>query len=143
MLAEPEQSGVPARREQHAVHETPNQIPNNARNHTTQNPAGGIDLSILPPFWGIAGSIAMHQTLCNEKLAGGNLLCDDAFFQPHSHRVASIFPDRFQDVRLYRQLVPAVAESHERAAERNSIDLAANLHQAARPEELHRIPQIT
>jgi hypothetical protein len=73
------------------------------------------------------------DSICGRKLAGNTL------FQQHRHAVADPFPDLLANLFRHRQLVPAIAQGHERALKRNAVHLAANLYQPARTEELRRL----
>src|SRR5689334_23181815 len=48
-------------------------------------------------------------------------LAVEALFEPDRHRVADVFTEKLAHVGLDRQLVTAVAERHERAAERKAV----------------------
>ena len=69
---------------------------------------------------------------------GSRLGPADPFQQADGHGVAHLLADGLADVRLDRELVGAVAEGHERAAERVAVDGPAHLDQAAGAEERHR-----
>src|SRR5688572_19996237 len=56
-----------------------------------------------------------------------------------SHAVTRLLADRLADAGLDRQLVGSVAERHEGAGERVTIDGPLHLHQPPRPEERHRL----
>src|SRR6476660_6352153 len=62
----------------------------------------------------------------------------DALGEMDSDAVAGGLADGLAQRSAHRQLVPAVAEGHERALEGLVVDGAAPLHQATRAEELRR-----
>jgi hypothetical protein len=57
--------------------------------------------------------------------------CFEALIELDRDRLAGFCADRATQVGFDRQLVGAIAECHERAAERVAVDPAANLHQPA------------
>jgi len=63
----------------------------------------------------------------------------DALGEVDGHGVAGGLVDGLAQRGAHRQLVPAVAEGHERALEGLVVDGAAHLHQATRAEELGRV----
>jgi hypothetical protein len=48
----------------------------------------------------------------------------DSFFQDDLHGLTRFFADRFLDIGLHRQLMPAVAQSHEGALEFVAVDFS-------------------
>jgi hypothetical protein len=55
----------------------------------------------------------------------------DSFFQQNLHGLACFFADRFLHLGLHRQLMPAVAQSHEGTSKDVAINLASYFHQTA------------
>src|SRR4051794_36921604 len=62
----------------------------------------------------------------------------EPLLQAHDHVVTGLFGDGLAHIGLDRQLVGAVSERHERAAEGMAVDSAAHLHQPAGAEILGR-----
>ena len=62
----------------------------------------------------------------------------EPFGELHGHCVAGVLGDRPTELGFDGELVGAVAEGHERTAERDSVDQAGDLDEAARPEVLRR-----
>src|ERR1700729_2079107 len=69
-------------------------------------------------------------------VAGGGA---EALEQADGHGIAGLLPGELADLGLDRELVGAVAELHERAAEGMAIDCPAHLDQTAGAEERHRL----
>ena len=62
----------------------------------------------------------------------------DSFLQENLYGVAWFFPNGSQDFCLHRELMPAIAESHERTPERMPVDFASDLNQASGSEKIYR-----
>src|SRR5262249_37449412 len=71
--------------------------------------------------------------------SGGSISAFDPLLQNHFDRLAGFLADRFLDVRPDWQLMPAVAQRHEGAAEGPPASLSANLDQATGAEKPNRL----
>lgn len=63
----------------------------------------------------------------------------DSFLQVNDDGIAFLLADSFSNIRFDWQLVSAVSQGHERAAEWMAVDGAADLDQASSAEECSRV----
>ena len=66
-------------------------------------------------------------------------MSSDSFLQVNDDSIAFLLADSFSEIRFHGQLMSAVSQSHERAAEWMAVDGAANLDQTSSAEECSRV----